>query len=73
MGDASTRTDLPSRWLLLAVPAVGVVVPGVLHYWLVEAGFGVVADAVWVGSYGLAVLAVWYGWLRPLDLRGPAG
>jgi hypothetical protein len=75
MADASTRTGsrLPSRWLLVAVAAAGVVVPGLLHYWLVQADFPVVADVVWIGGYGLAVLAVWYGWLRPLDLTGPSG
>ncbi len=74
MADASARTgpDLPSWRLLLAVAAVGVVVPGVLHYWLARAGFELAADAVWVGGYGLAVVAVWYWWIRPLDLGGPS-
>ncbi|MFC7046896.1 hypothetical protein ACFQH6_17140 [Halobacteriaceae archaeon GCM10025711] len=62
--------DLPSYKLLAAVVAAGVIVPGVLNYWLAQAGHATAGDVVWVLGYGLMVVLVWYGWLRPLDL-GP--
>lgn len=65
--------DLPSRRLLALVLAAGVLVPGLLQYLLERAGYPLAADAVWVAGYGGTVLVVWYGWLRPLDLRGPSG
>lgn len=65
--------DTPPRWLLAAVAVAGVVVPGVAHYWLASAGYGVAADVAWLGGYGLAVFAVWYGWLRHVEFTGPSG
>lgn len=60
-----------SRLLLVAVVAAGIVVPGVANYWLASTGNPTLGTAVWVGGYGLMVLVVWYGWIRPLDLSGP--
>lgn len=65
--------DLPSKRLLAVVLAGGVVVPGVAQYWLKSAGYALAGDAVWVLGYAAAVLVVWYGWLRPLDITGPSG
>lgn len=65
--------DLPPGWLLAAVVVVGVVGPGLSHYWLTGAGYGLAGNVAWVGGYAGTVLAVWYGWLRPLDIRGPSG
>lgn len=66
-------TDFPPRALLATVVVVGVVGPGLSHYWLAGAGYGLVGDVVWIGGYAGAAMAVWYGWLRPLDLTGPSG
>lgn len=48
-----------------------VVVPGVVNYALVQSGFGTLGTVIWVLGYGVGVLALWYVWLRPLDLSGP--
>lgn len=64
-------SDLPPRWLLAVVLAAGVVLPGVVSYLLAAANAPLLSDVAWVLGYGLAVVVVWYGWLRPLDITGP--
>lgn len=63
----------PPNWLLAVVVVVGIVVPGVLSYWLDSAGFRLVSDVVWVGGYALMIATVWYGWLSRIELTGPSG
>lgn len=63
---------MDSRILLVLVIATGIVVPGVANYYLAQAGLHTLGSAVWVGGYGAMVLVVWYGWIRPLDIGGPA-
>ena len=53
--------------------ALGVFVPGLLNYALTALGYPALGTAVWVSGYLTAVLAIWYVWLRPLDLEGTAG
>lgn len=65
--------DRPPRWLLAVVLAAGVVVPGLVQHWLHGAGYGLAGDVVWVVGYVGAALAVWYGWLRPIEFAGSAG
>lgn len=60
--------ETPSRSLLAVVLAGGVVLPGVSNYYLARAGYPTAGDAVWVAGYGLMIVAVWYGWLRHLDI-----
>lgn len=69
----SESSAVPPRYLLAVVLAVGIVTPGLLHFVVNAAGYGLVADVVWVGGYIGAVLVVWWGWLRPLDIAGPSG
>jgi hypothetical protein len=59
---------VPDSRLIVLVLVAGVVVPGVADYALTQAGRPALGAAVWVGGYGAAVLAVWVGWLRHLDL-----
>lgn len=65
--------SLSSRKTLALVLAVGVVVPGVLNYWISAAGYDALGSLVWALGYGTVVLVVWFGWIRPLDLTGPSG
>lgn len=51
----------------------GVVGPGLANYFLATGGYGTLGTAVWVVGYATMVLVIWYVWLRPLDLSGPAG
>ncbi|NEU56072.1 hypothetical protein [Halorussus sp. MSC15.2] len=53
--------------------AFGVVVPGLLKYALTTAGYDALGTAVWVSGYLTAILAIWYVWVRPLNLEGTAG
>ena len=61
------------RVLLGAVLAVGVVVPGVTNYAFTAAGYDTVGTVIWAVGYLAMVLVVWYRWVRPLALSGPAG
>ena len=45
--------------------------PGLASYLLAAANAPLLSDVAWVLGYGLAVVVVWYGWLRPLDITGP--
>jgi hypothetical protein len=65
-------SELPPRWLLPLVIATSIVVPGVANWVLVRAGYPLVGDLIWVFGLGTMVVVVWWGWLRPLDIRGPS-
>jgi hypothetical protein len=62
-----------SRVLLGLVIAAGVIIPGVLNYFLEQAGASTLGAVVWTVGYATMVVVVWYGWIRPLDLSGPSG
>lgn len=53
--------------------AAGVIVPGLADYALSAAGYPSMGTVVWVVGYLTMALVVWYRWLRPIDLTGPAG
>jgi hypothetical protein len=57
--------------LLALILAAGVIVPGVLDYFLHQAGRPALGSAVWLAGFGTMILVVWYGWVRPLDFQGP--
>lgn len=63
---------MDSRFLLVAVIAAGIIVPGVANYYLSAAGYHTLGSVVWVTGYGAMVLAVWVGWIRPI-FRDRAG
>lgn len=56
-----------------AMLAAGVVVPGLADYALNAAGYPTLGSVVWATGYATAMVALWYVWIRPLDLRGTAG
>jgi hypothetical protein len=53
-----------------AALALGVALPGLAHYALSAAGYGTLGSLVWASGYVTAVVAIWFIWIRPLDLRG---
>jgi hypothetical protein len=68
-------SDIVSRRVLslVAVLAVGVVGSGLARYTLGTLGYEALGSAVYVVGYATMVVVVWYGWIRPLDITGPAG
>ena len=65
--------SLDERVVFAVVLATGVILPGVADYVLSTAGFDTLGMVVWAVGYLLMVLYLWYRWVRPLDLSGPAG
>jgi len=63
---------LDERVLFGIVLAAGVFVPGVADYALSTAGFDTAGMVVWAVGYLTMAAVVWYRWVRPLDLTGPA-
>jgi hypothetical protein len=61
------RADIATALALL----VGVALTGQLAGLVRSAGFPLLGSAVWPIGYGSIVLAAWYVWIRPLDLRAP--
>jgi hypothetical protein len=59
--------------LLAAVLLVGVAGTGIVRRQLGLLGLDTVGRLVFVFGYGGTVFAVWYGWIRPLDISGPSG
>lgn len=59
------------RLLLATVLVVGIAGTGVVRRQLGLLGFNGLGRLVFILGYGLTVFAVWYGWIRPLDITGP--
>jgi hypothetical protein len=57
--------------LLAAILLVGVAGSGVARWTLGQLGFTTLGELVYIAGYGGMVVAVWYGWIRPLDITGP--
>ena len=67
-GFAFTRDKL----LFVLVLAVGVAGTGIVRRLLGEAGYNGLGRLAFVVGYGTMVFVLWYGWVRPLDIEGPA-
>lgn len=64
--------ELSGKAAFVIVLVTGVVVPGVMNYFLaVVLGQEALGRIVWVLGFGLMIGVIWYGWLRPLDFQGP--
>lgn len=59
------------RLLLAAVLVIGIAGTGIVRRQLGLLGFNELGRVVFIVGYGLTVFAVWYGWIRPLDITGP--
>lgn len=70
-----SREGLVSRntLLLAAVLLVGIAGTGILRRQLGVWGLNQLGRLVYICGYGGTVFAVWYGWIRPLDISGPDG
>ncbi|WP_225935337.1 hypothetical protein [Halobaculum magnesiiphilum] len=73
MGDDTRFRDriTRDRLLLAAVLVVGIAGTGIVRRQLGLLGFNDLGRLVFIFGYGLTVFAVWYGWIRPLDITGP--
>jgi hypothetical protein len=64
--------ELSNKAAFVLVLATGIVVPGVLNYYVSAVlGQQMLGRVVWVIGYTAMVLVIWYVWLRPLDFVGP--
>ncbi|MFB6108789.1 MAG: hypothetical protein ABEJ82_08130 [Haloplanus sp.] len=58
--------------LVSAILVAGIAIPGLLRGFLHEMGYDLLGSVVFVVGYGTMVFLLWYGWIRPLDITGPA-
>ena len=65
--------ELPKKAQFGLTVVAAIIVPGFADYALASAGYKTLAGLVWTGGYGFGVIAIWYLWIRPLDLTGPTG
>ena len=63
---------LSSHQALVVVLCTGIVGTGLIDATLSAAGYTSLGTLVWIIGYGTIVLVIWHGWLRPLQLTGPA-
>jgi hypothetical protein len=63
----------PGRLAFALVLIVGVIGPGLANYFLAQSGYETLGTVVWATGYATMVFVLWYVWVRPLDLSGPAG
>ncbi|MFC6824285.1 hypothetical protein [Halopelagius fulvigenes] len=61
-----------SKLLLVAILFVGIAGSGIARRVLGELGYNGVGRLVFLLGYAGMVVAIWYGWIRPLDITGPA-
>jgi hypothetical protein len=71
--DGGMFTLTRDKVLLVAILFVGIAGSGLARRFLGEMGYNGVGRIVFVLGYAGMVFAIWYGWLRPLDITGPHG
>lgn len=81
MTDTDTRSDADDegglfeltreKLLLAALLLVGIAGSGIARRALGELGYDNLGALVYVLGYGGMVVAIWYGWIRPMDITGP--
>lgn len=72
-GESSMFALTRDKVLLLTILFVGIAGTGLARRFLGELGYDGVGEIVFVLGYGGMVFAIWYGWIRPLDITGPQG
>lgn len=60
-------------WRVALIAALGIVVSGMADYLLSAEGYVGLGRVAWAVGFGVTVVAVWFLWLRPIDLVGPDG
>lgn len=71
-GDGTEGSSGFSRKTLLGggIAVGGVILTGILVYVLERIGPPGAQEIVWVLGYGLTIFALWYLFIRPIDLSG---
>ncbi|QCC46845.1 hypothetical protein [Halobellus limi] len=64
---ALTRDNL----LLAAILLFGIAGSGLVRRLLGELGYNDLGALVFMFGYGGMIFAIWYGWIRPMDISGP--
>jgi hypothetical protein len=59
------------KLLVAALLLVGIAGSGLARRTLGELGYDDLGALVYILGYGGMVVALWYGWIRPMDLTGP--
>jgi hypothetical protein len=59
------------KLLVVALLFVGIAGSGIARRALGELGYNDLGALVYVLGYGGMVVAIWYGWIRPMDITGP--
>ena len=59
------------KLLLAAVLLVGIAGSGIVRRLLGELGYNDLGALVFMLGYGGMIFAIWYGWIRPMDITGP--
>lgn len=59
------------KLIVAALLLVGVAGSGIARRLLGELGYNDLGALVYLLGYGGMVGALWYGWIRPLDITGP--
>jgi hypothetical protein len=59
------------KLLVAALLLVGVAGSGIARRLLGELGYNDLGALVYILGYGGMVVAIWYGWIRPMDITGP--
>ena len=70
-GDGRIFELTREKLLLVALLVVGIAGSGIVRRLLGELGYGGRGAVVFVLGYGGMVFAIWYGWIRPMDITGP--
>lgn len=70
-GDGRIFELTRDKLLLVALLFVGVAGSGIVRRLLGELGYDALGAVVFVLGYGGMVVAIWYGWIRPMDITGP--
>jgi hypothetical protein len=68
-----STTDAAGKVRFGLALALGVVVPGMVKYVLTTSGYGQLGTVVFYTGYFTAAVAIWFIWIRPLELNGPGG
>jgi hypothetical protein len=70
-GDGRLFELTRDKLLVAALLLVGIAGSGLARRGLGELGYNDLGALVYILGYGGMVVAIWYGWIRPMDLTGP--
>jgi hypothetical protein len=72
MADSDDGLITRDNLLLVLLLFTGIAGTGIARRMLGELGYNNIGRIVFVIGYGGMVFAIWYGWIRPLDIQGPS-